>query len=210
MSTSKFEFLKTKVDQLNIFSFPPSNVDGNDLPTGDAGKESTFKKTKSESQFKSEQVRYDQCAAGNKFDRGKSKKLRTTQTMKHYTRAKSDSQFKHQNTLKVISNHSSRSTPIALDSHDDKSESSDTKRLMKTKSENQFQHQSFLEIHQQIKAARSTPCSPNPDPVGSAASSTQNSRPNLASISFSDIFNSLTSIPSQVMRNKCLLEIMFS
>ena len=187
------KFLKTNIDKINLFSPTIASVQQNN--------EEDNNQAKSEQEsFKIPSVQGLKLAIES---HGSTKVPQRSQTMKHYTRAKSDGMFKHQNTLQVISH---KSTPTASDlpaagfvSTSKITNKSNPGCLMKAKSESQFEPQSFLQIQQQIKAAISTPSSPIPP--SPSVSSMKDSKLNLASSrSICDIFNSIASIPAQVIR----------
>ena len=183
------EFLKTKVDQINLFSPTLSSIQHD----GEADSEKpTFEQESSQMKPIHGLERHGSTNASHR-----------SQTTKNYTRAKSDSMFKHQNTLQVIGHKpipSTSTSPNLAAAGSEfttlKTNRSNAGNLMKAKSEIQFQPQSFLNVHKQIKAAISTPSSPIP--VSPNLSSIKDSKHNLASSSFCDIFNSIASIPAQV------------
>ena len=189
------DFLKIKVDKINLFSPTIPSVQHN------VEEDNNLAKSEQES-FKINPVQGLKLAIER---HGSTEVPQRSQTMKHYNRAKSDGMFKHQNTLQVICHKSIPSTPTATDSAagfvstSKITNKSNPGSLMKAKSESQFQPQSFLQIHQQIKAAISTPSSPIPP--SPSVSSMKDSKLNLASSrSICDIFNSIASIPAQVIR----------
>ena len=120
-----------------------------------------------------------------------------SQTMKHYTRAKSDSVFKHQNTLQVISTSQAPPAPTSPTDGSDCASLGCKAQLIKAKSEGHFQPQSFLQIQKQIQAVISTPSSPNP--LSPSLRSIKDTKSSLGSNSFCDIFSSIANIQTQVI-----------
>ena len=94
------EFLKTKVDKINLFSPTIPSVQQN-------GEEDNNQAKSEQESSKIKPVQGLKLAIER---HGSTEVPQRSQTMKHYNRAKSDGMFKHQNTLQVISHTSIPST----------------------------------------------------------------------------------------------------